>query len=66
MAEFQVGDVVRLKCGGPSLAVASIRHELREPAVVLCVWISPDGVPHEGAFLADCLEPAYAELKGTA
>jgi uncharacterized protein YodC (DUF2158 family) len=57
--EFKVGDVVRLKSGGPAMTIASIDRE--GPVRCYCVWFVvqanglPDGKPETGSFAADTL-----------
>ena len=59
-AELRVGDVVRLRSGGPLMTVTRrILHTTpkREPAKdsVTCVWIRDNGRPDEDVFPAACL-----------
>jgi uncharacterized protein YodC (DUF2158 family) len=45
---LQVGDVVRLKSGGQTMAVADVRGDKN----VECVWMRPDGRIERGVFSA--------------
>jgi uncharacterized protein YodC (DUF2158 family) len=36
MGEFQVGDIVRLKSGGPLMTIEAIQDD--EDNAILCVW----------------------------
>lgn len=38
MTELKVGDVVRLKSGGPKMTVEEVR-----PTSVVCIWFTGDG-----------------------
>ena len=48
---FKVGDVVRLKSGGPAMTVQSVKAEGR----LFCQWFV-EGEPHSEYFHADSLE----------
>jgi uncharacterized protein YodC (DUF2158 family) len=44
--QFMVGDVVRLKSGGPKMTVV----EATGDGWVTCVWFNPDGKKDTGTF----------------
>ena len=50
---FKIGDIVRLKSGGPKMSVANI-HDA--PDRVFCEWFGTDGTPMTRPFHADTLE----------
>jgi uncharacterized protein YodC (DUF2158 family) len=53
MAEFNKGDVVVLKSGGPQMTVhnlGSYAHSGGPEDGALCVWFDKDRVPHERVF----------------
>lgn len=52
MAEWKVGDVVRLKSGGPYMTVSNVSKEL-----ITCVWFEKQ-VKNDAAF-----DPAMLESK---
>jgi uncharacterized protein YodC (DUF2158 family) len=52
----QVGDVVRLKSGGPLMAISGFRFN----GDVVCRWFE-HFTPHNGTFEFCCLEPAAKE-----
>jgi uncharacterized protein YodC (DUF2158 family) len=52
----QVGDVVRLKSGGPLMAISGFRFN----GDVVCRWFE-HFTPHNGTFEFCCLEPSTKE-----
>lgn len=50
-AQFQVGDVVRLKSGGPAMTVQRLEHD----DTVSCVWFL-EGKPEERFFVTSTLQ----------
>ncbi len=59
MAGFSVGEVVRLKSGGPAMTV----EFLRAPGVVECCWFE-GGRKFATTFQAETLTAAAADLPG--
>ena len=59
MAEaFQVGDLVKLRSGGPKMTVQSV-NDGQEGQLVHCVWFEQEqGSPHSHTFPAGALEGA--------
>ena len=56
--KIEIGDVVKLKSGGPELTVTNV-GKLWETSDVLhawCAWFSDDGKNHEGTFPCASLE----------
>lgn len=54
--QFEVGDVVRLKSGGPAMTVGALRED-EQGTSVGCVWAGA-AEAHEHWFPAPCLETA--------
>jgi uncharacterized protein YodC (DUF2158 family) len=51
---FRLGDVVKLRSGGPTMTVHQIDN-LADGAVE-CVWMTPDGAFFRVALPTECLE----------
>jgi uncharacterized protein YodC (DUF2158 family) len=61
---FKVGDIVRLKSGGPDMSISSVTAGMTQN-MVHCVWFA--GKKNEGAiFHPDVLEPAQSKEKASA
>ena len=56
MAEFNKGDVVRLKSGGPSMTVELTQCK-DDPGKLNCSWFDKDGKRH-----FDYFDPAVVEV----
>ncbi len=57
--KFQIGDIVRLKSGGPDMTVNAVNVGVTGKQVY-CVWFA--GKKHEGAqFHPDVLEPVESK-----
>ena len=58
--ELHVGDVVRLKSGGPEMTISEcplkITHGEDNPNYVKCKWFDKDGKLSNGTFEIDILE----------
>jgi uncharacterized protein YodC (DUF2158 family) len=55
MSDIKVGDVVRLKCGGPAMVVGSLRSDHK--FTVGCLWFGvTDREPIESWFHPDTLQ----------
>ncbi|MGE6292203.1 YodC family protein [Aeromonas media] len=52
MSDFKVGDVVKLKSGGPDMTVNRIEEVNR----FRCIWFLADGTPQTGVFAPEGLE----------
>jgi len=52
---MQIGDVVRLKSGGPKMTLTDI-----EEASISCVWFDRNGKRQTGVFPAATVEPFVA------
>lgn len=46
MAKFNVGDVVRLKSGGPAMTVSEV--VVQNPIIVICMWFSGSEIKSAG------------------
>ena len=63
---FKVGDVVRLKSGGPAMTVGKIIDDPNDPRPVCCLWFT-EATIHlaaelcEGRFTVSSLVPADGE-----
>jgi uncharacterized protein YodC (DUF2158 family) len=55
---FKVGDIVRLKTGGPEMTVAAV--EAKNPDLI-CTWIA-EGVGRHGRFKALLLQKVEQEV----
>ncbi len=55
MAEFNVGDVVQLKSGGPSMTVTQV-GEKGGTLKVFCTWFDKTGERKYGSFEPDTVE----------
>lgn len=40
MAEFKVGDIVRLKSGGPRMTVETVGEDMAKQSFVSCAWFN--------------------------
>ena len=57
-APFKVGDVVRLKSGGPPMTVTSIESGENDGGyVVFCIWFNTKGNEKSGHYPAAALVP---------
>jgi uncharacterized protein YodC (DUF2158 family) len=55
--DFQIGDVVRLKSGGPKMTVTSVGPDGHGKLTVWCVWFPENSAkPEHGAFPAEAVE----------
>ena len=55
--QFNNGDIVQLKSGGPKMTVHSV-----EPSRITCQWFAGSKL-ERGSFPAESLEPATVEKK---
>lgn len=58
MIDFKIGDVVKLKSGGPTMVVG-VRHKIAlqiTPNSVRCQWVDSNGQPRENVYDAQMLE----------
>lgn len=51
---YKIGDVVRLKSGGPAMTVVALSPK-EDKSRVCCGWIGDDGAFHDNWFHVDCL-----------
>lgn len=63
---MKVGDVVRLKSGGPAMTVLSFQDGHGEPSeepteYALCAWFAEAGKPESATFLAIVLDTAQPD-----
>lgn len=57
MAEqFQVGDVVRLKSGGPQMTVADTGEDMSGRQMVWCMWFDEKGARQQETFPPEALD----------
>jgi uncharacterized protein YodC (DUF2158 family) len=54
MAQFKVGDVVRLKSGGPQMTVKEVRRDGK----LACIWFDDKNKHDGGVFVSEMLDPA--------
>lgn len=58
--ELHVGDVVRLKSGGPKMTVMAhpikIAHGGNDSSRTICQWFDENGKKSQGTFLVETLE----------
>lgn len=58
--ELKVGDVVRLKSGGPEMTVIEfplkIAHGENDSSRSICQWFDNDGKKSQGTFIVESLE----------
>jgi uncharacterized protein YodC (DUF2158 family) len=65
--EYEVGDIVKLKTGGPAMVVEQVYGSTAtDNQTIACVWFVYTGVgkwegPYRGAFSPQSLEPATRE-----
>jgi uncharacterized protein YodC (DUF2158 family) len=52
---FNIGEVVKLKSGGPYITVTSISTSPDRPVVFVCQWIDKDGRAQTGTYPAEAL-----------
>jgi len=57
MDNFQKGDVVQLKSGGPTMSV----HTVGGDGGIFCQWFDKDGVLKNGSFQSEQLKKAEPE-----
>jgi uncharacterized protein YodC (DUF2158 family) len=63
MSEFKLGDVVRLKSGGPDMTVRTIGSDGDNEQVVFCDWF--DGkIERRGSYPTTSLETAAKRVVG--
>jgi uncharacterized protein YodC (DUF2158 family) len=62
---FKIGDVVKLKSGGPEMTVIGISTGPNRSDVFNCSWIDPDHHEQKGTFPAEALVLANAEKPQT-
>jgi len=61
-APFKVGDVVKLKSGGPPMTVSSVESGEGEGGyVVFCIWFNSKGNEKSGHYPAASLVPVEAQ-----
>jgi len=63
MAKFRVGDVVRLKSGGPKMTIEDIKPDrldwfYRTKDFITCIWYDRDGTLRRETFEDKVLEEA--------
>jgi uncharacterized protein YodC (DUF2158 family) len=56
---FKIGDVVRLKSGGPHMTVAGVGSDHLGNPLVICQWFRDDADVKEATFHADALESVH-------
>lgn len=65
VSTFKVGDVVRLKGGGPNLTVVEVifPSQMDKNEYTLVTWFNAAGDCREDSFRTECLTPAVFEFK---
>ena len=63
---FKVGDVVKLKSGGPLMTVTGKSTGPDRPALFTCAWFDKEHREHTSAYPADALNPSQTLAKGLA
>lgn len=53
--DFEIGDVVRKKSGGPKM---DVNARAEDNGHLMCCWIDKAGKPHEALFAPETLEKA--------
>ena len=53
---FKIGDLVRIKSGGPMMVVTEVGENQDGKPIVTCKWIDEDK-PEVGTFPADTVKP---------
>jgi|RhiMetStandDraft_4_1073278.scaffolds.fasta_scaffold782113_1 uncharacterized protein YodC (DUF2158 family) len=53
---FKIGDVVRLKSGGPSMTVSRLAMDTENRPCVETVWLTASGKESRGTFSEEWLE----------
>lgn len=56
MTQFQIGDVVQLKSGGPVMTVENPSFQSNPGPVVRCEWFDAKGLKQIGVFKEEMLE----------
>jgi len=54
--EFAVGDVVKLKSGGPAMTVTEVGNDMYDQAKVWCAWFTEKGDEKKGSYPPGSLE----------
>lgn len=54
--QFQVGDVVRLKSGGPAMTVTTVGNNMADVMSVWCVWFDQKAAQQNGTFPVGAVE----------
>ena len=53
---FKIGDLVRIKSGGPMMVVTEVGENQDGKPIVTCTWVDEDK-PEVGTFPADTVKP---------
>ena len=56
--DFKVGDIVRLRSGGPRMTVEAILPDMPGGPVVACSWFDENNQHHDRSFSPAALERA--------
>jgi uncharacterized protein YodC (DUF2158 family) len=63
---FNVGELVKLKSGGPNMTVTSIGKSADRPDIFVCQWIDKDHRAQTGSYPAEALiKPAEKRISRT-
>lgn len=65
MSDVKVGDVVKLKSGGPKMTVTSIEDHMGTPSV-FCEWFDEKNTQQSGVFALTSVKPAGNDSIGSA
>jgi uncharacterized protein YodC (DUF2158 family) len=65
--EFEIGDVVQLKSGGPRMTVTKAEREAAHGGTITCVWFTREQIPVRSEFWGALLshQTAYFQDPGT-
>lgn len=60
---FKIGDVVKLKSGGPAMTVTGEGRDAKGKPRTGCTWFNKDDIEQNGVFAQDALELSSAPIE---